>query len=145
MEYQLTVKWGYTKKISGVEWRYVDRRRGERELEGKDSEVVNTRAGMRIKSSTVDKETYRHRDRSTLALPVGHDGRPRRRELSMANSVPSANYQVAVVTPPPMRMGFSWPISLPWLEFQKGCCSRESVVDLDANSFQMHVSKMLTQ
>ncbi|PFH57204.1 hypothetical protein XA68_15384 [Ophiocordyceps unilateralis] len=77
-------------------------------LTGKESQVIHN--GKHLKSSTVGKDTNRHRDRPMLGQMVR--GTP-----------PGA--EIAVCTPQPVPMEFEWPSSLRWFRFQKNLSYRE--------------------
>ncbi|KAM5347341.1 hypothetical protein ACJ41O_010346 [Fusarium nematophilum] len=64
LEYKLK-KWEMSKNIDGRTWKFIDYNITKRKREGKESEVI--RSGKRVKQSTVDKETARHRDASIFA------------------------------------------------------------------------------
>ncbi|PHH88492.1 hypothetical protein CDD83_7458 [Cordyceps sp. RAO-2017] len=80
LEYQLK-KWKFKKNLDKSAWLYVGSRIEKRKREGKESEVIY--CGKRLKPSTVDKETDRHRDRSIMARLApreskhGHNDGPR--------------------------------------------------------------------
>ncbi|KAM5381194.1 hypothetical protein ACJZ2D_003110 [Fusarium nematophilum] len=88
LEYKLK-QWNISKNIDGDLWRSIDRCIGKRKRQGKESDVFH--CGKRVKQSTIDKETYRHRDKSIIAPDL-----PR----SPPESFPISN-QIVVCTPQP--------------------------------------------
>ncbi|KAK3365826.1 hypothetical protein B0T24DRAFT_597583 [Lasiosphaeria ovina] len=72
LEYRLKL-WNFKKNADERTWLYIENRVGKRKRDGKDSEVIF--CGKRMKTSTVEKETYRHRG-LTFAL---HFSSPRLR------------------------------------------------------------------
>ncbi|KAM5365302.1 hypothetical protein ACJZ2D_011085 [Fusarium nematophilum] len=105
LEYKLK-KWEMSKNIDGRTWKFIDYNITKRKREGKESEVI--RSGKRVKQSTVDKETARHRDASIFAQLLPASPPP----VSLSAT------QLAVCTPAPFPMEFEWPSTLPWLTFQ---------------------------
>ncbi|KAM6513804.1 hypothetical protein FALCPG4_015017 [Fusarium falciforme] len=59
-------KWKMSKNIDKKAWKSIDHAITKRKRQGKDSEVIH--CGKRVKQSTIDKETNRHRDASIFAL-----------------------------------------------------------------------------
>ncbi|RKK83895.1 hypothetical protein BFJ68_g17397 [Fusarium oxysporum] len=64
LEYKLK-EWKMSKNIDDKAWKSIDHAITKRKRQGKDSEVIH--CGKRLKQSTVDKETNRHRDVSIFA------------------------------------------------------------------------------
>lgn len=80
LEYKLK-QWAFRRNIDKDTWITIDRRITKRKREGKDTEVIH--CGKRLKPSTVEKETNRHRHKTIFAqLGPG-------RCLSLAISTPS--------------------------------------------------------
>ncbi|KAM5369404.1 hypothetical protein ACJZ2D_009018 [Fusarium nematophilum] len=104
VEYKLK-QWTMSKNIDGAAWKSIGHVITKRKLQGKDSEVIHS--GKRLKQSTVDKETERHRDVRFVA----------RFEASPPPLSP-ASTQIVICTPPSLPMEFEWPDTLPWLKFQ---------------------------
>ncbi|KAK4231341.1 ankyrin repeat-containing domain protein [Podospora fimiseda] len=104
LEYQLKL-WGFKRNIDKETWPYIDNRIQKRKRENKDSEVVF--GPKRIKVSTVQKETRRHRDMTVLAriAPPPSPQSPKDADIS-------------ICTPQLFPMEFVWPTSLPWLRFE---------------------------
>ncbi|KAL5586212.1 hypothetical protein FOBRF1_016082 [Fusarium oxysporum] len=111
LEYKLK-KWKMSKNIDDKAWESIDQTITKRKRQGKDSEVIH--CGKRVKQSTVDKETYRHRDMSIFARSA--PGMWRNTE-SLPPLSPTTT-QLVVCTPPPYSMEFEWPSTLPWFNFQ---------------------------
>ncbi|KAI0416361.1 ankyrin repeat-containing domain protein [Xylaria grammica] len=101
-------KWGFEKNINKATWKFLTSILGKRSREGKKSEVIH--CGRRVKQSTINKETNRHRDNPTF--------RPHVPPQSPPPIFPGS--QVAVCTPPPHSMEFDWLGGLPWQEFING-------------------------
>ncbi|KAI1329516.1 ankyrin repeat-containing domain protein [Xylariaceae sp. FL0255] len=108
LEYKLK-KWKFRKNIDKKTWISIGHIIAKRKLDYKESEVIHS--GKRVKSETVDKETDRHRDKSTN-WPLTSRRSPS--PLIWAES------QVTVCTPQPLPMEFEWPKTLPWLLFSSG-------------------------
>lgn len=64
LEYKLK-QWGFRRNIDKHTWAFIDHAIAKRKREGKESQVIY--CGKRLKPSTVERETSRHRDRSILA------------------------------------------------------------------------------
>ncbi|KAH8883779.1 hypothetical protein GQ53DRAFT_663187, partial [Thozetella sp. PMI_491] len=64
LEYKLK-QWRFQKNIDKATWIELDRRIAKRKREGKNSQVIH--CGKRMKQSTVERETNRHRDISIFA------------------------------------------------------------------------------
>jgi len=67
LEYQLK-KWEFKKNMDKSTWLYVGHRVEKRKRQQKKSEVIYN--GKRLKPSTIETETERHRDKSTFARLV---------------------------------------------------------------------------
>ncbi|KAH7459204.1 hypothetical protein FOMA001_g20153 [Fusarium oxysporum f. sp. matthiolae] len=101
-----------SKNIDHELWKYIDHVVAKRKRQGKDSEVVH--CGKRLKQSTVDKETNRHRDVSIFArFAPGMC-----RNIESPPPLSPTTTQLVVCTPPPCSMEFEWPSTLPWFNFQ---------------------------
>lgn len=59
VEYKLK-QWEFRRNIDKATWIIIDRKIAKRKQEGKESQVIH--CGKRLKQSTIDKETNRHRD-----------------------------------------------------------------------------------
>ncbi|CCT76134.1 uncharacterized protein FFB20_15648 [Fusarium fujikuroi] len=105
LEYRLK-KWNISKNIDRDSWRHIDKTINKRKQEGKESDVLL--CGKRVKQSTVEKETNRHRDTSITAqrLPEGH-----------IQSVALSD-EIIICTPQAYLNEFEWPESLPWFKFR---------------------------
>ncbi|KAF5673555.1 hypothetical protein FCIRC_8018 [Fusarium circinatum] len=106
LEYRLK-KWNISKKnIDHDSWRFIDQTVNQRKREGKESDVLL--CGKRVKQSTIDKETNRHRDTRVHAqsLPGSH-----------AQSIASSD-QLIICTPQAYLNDFEWPETLPWFKFR---------------------------
>ncbi|KAJ8130538.1 hypothetical protein O1611_g3089 [Lasiodiplodia mahajangana] len=97
--------WKFRKNIDKKTWRSIDCHITRRKYAGKKSEVIL--CGRRMKLETVERETDRHGDRSTLTQFA----------LQRSSPAPLIDDQVAVCTPQPINMEFNWPVTLPWLRF----------------------------
>ncbi|KAM0429233.1 hypothetical protein ACHAPT_006447 [Fusarium lateritium] len=64
LDYQLK-NWGISKKIDKKTWQHIDRKIKKRKREGKESEVIH--CGKRMKPSTINKATNRHRETGIFA------------------------------------------------------------------------------
>lgn len=64
LEYKLK-SWGFRRNIDRETWVSIDHTIAKRKRMGKDSEVIFS--GKRLKQSTVERETNRHRDRTIFA------------------------------------------------------------------------------
>ncbi|KAL6862834.1 hypothetical protein ACO1O0_003072 [Amphichorda felina] len=64
LEYKLK-QWAFRRNIDKDTWIIIDRRITKRKREGKDTEVIH--CGKRLKPSTVEKETNRHRHKTIFA------------------------------------------------------------------------------
>ncbi|KAH7150362.1 ankyrin repeat-containing domain protein [Dactylonectria estremocensis] len=106
LEYKLK-QWEFRRNIDRAAWIAIDRKIAKRKLEGKESQVIHR--GKRLKQSTIDKETNRHRD---IFIPYANP------PPTPLPSTPT-EAQLVVCTPQPLPMEFSWPSTLPWLKFQK--------------------------
>ncbi|KAM5354746.1 hypothetical protein ACJ41O_001393 [Fusarium nematophilum] len=73
VEYKLK-QWTMSKNIDGAAWKSIGHVITKRKLQGKDSEVIHS--GKRLKQSTVDKETERHRDTVQLLANSRRDSIP---------------------------------------------------------------------
>ncbi|KAH8736363.1 ankyrin repeat-containing domain protein [Ilyonectria robusta] len=104
VEYKLK-QWEFRRNIDKATWIIIDRKIAKRKQEGKESQVIH--CGKRLKQSTIDKETNRHRDIATGNQP-----------LSPLPTTPAETHLV-VCTPPPLAMEFTWPSTLPWFKFQR--------------------------
>ncbi|TQN72911.1 Protein TANC2 [Colletotrichum shisoi] len=108
LEYKLRI-WDIRKRLpktrSEAVWQYTDARLLKREAEGKTSEVIID--GKIVNSAKVRKERSRYQ-RSTLARYTQPIQTPQTPE----------EMRISICTPPPMPMQFSWPKSLPWLQFE---------------------------
>ncbi|KAM0084596.1 hypothetical protein ACKRZS_003165 [Fusarium odoratissimum] len=101
-----------SKNIGGKAWKSIDNAITKRKRQGKDSEVIH--CGKRVKQSTVDKETKRHRDVSIFArFAPGMC-----RNIESPPPLSPTTTQLVVCTPPPCTMEFEWPSTLPWFNFQ---------------------------
>ncbi|KAF5698554.1 ankyrin repeat-containing protein [Fusarium globosum] len=105
LEYRLK-KWNISKNIDRDSWRYIDQTINKRKREGKESDVIL--CGKRVKQSTIEKETNRHRDISTPAQNLSGN-----RVQSAASSD-----QIIICTPQPYVNEFEWPETLPWFKFR---------------------------
>ncbi|KAI0531834.1 ankyrin repeat-containing domain protein [Xylaria digitata] len=104
LEYKLK-QWKFRKNIDKMTWVSIDRHISKRKRDNKKSEVIY--CGKRMKPSTVEKETDRHRDVTIFARLT----QPR------SPSPISADTQVIICTPQPPSVEFQWPGTLPWLKF----------------------------
>ncbi|RBA15872.1 hypothetical protein FPRO05_12093 [Fusarium proliferatum] len=105
LEYRLR-KWNISKNIDRDSWRYIDQTINKRKRQGKESDVIL--CGKRVKQSTIEKETNRHRDISIPAKNL-----PGSRVQSTASSD-----QIIICTPQPYLNEFEWPETLPWFKFR---------------------------
>ncbi|SCV57763.1 uncharacterized protein FFB14_15310 [Fusarium fujikuroi] len=105
LEYRLK-KWNISKNIDRDSWRHIDQTISKRKRDGKDSDVLL--CGKRVKQSTIEKETNRHRDTSITAhrLPEGH-----------VQSVALSD-EIIICTPQAYLNEFEWPESLPWFKLR---------------------------
>ncbi|CVL12472.1 uncharacterized protein FPRN_15068 [Fusarium proliferatum] len=105
LEYRLK-KWNISKNIDRESWKYIDKTINKRKLEGKESDVLL--CGKRVKQSTIEKETNRHRDTSIAAqrLPGAH-----------VQSIASSD-EIIICTPQAYLNEFEWPETLPWFKFR---------------------------
>ncbi|KAF4490351.1 Ankyrin repeat-containing domain [Fusarium agapanthi] len=105
LEYRLK-KWNIFKNIDRDSWKYIDQKINKRKLEGKESDVLLS--GKRVKQSTIENETYRHRDKSIPAqiLPESH-----------VQSI-ALSHQLIICTPQAYLNEFEWPETLPWFKFR---------------------------
>ncbi|KAI1739817.1 ankyrin repeat-containing domain protein [Xylaria scruposa] len=97
--------WNFRKNIDKKTWKSIDCHIAKRKYAGKKSEVIL--CGRRIKLETVERETDRNGDKSTLAQLA----------LQRSSPAPLIDDQVIVCTPQPINMEFNWPVTLPWLRF----------------------------
>ncbi|KAF5658857.1 hypothetical protein FDENT_14032 [Fusarium denticulatum] len=99
-------KWNILKYIDRDSWKYIDQTINKRKWEGKESDVLL--CGKRVKQSTIENETNRHRDTSIPAqnLPGSH-----------VQSIASSD-QLIICTPQPYLNEFEWPETLPWFKFR---------------------------
>ncbi|KAK4463763.1 ankyrin repeat-containing domain protein [Cladorrhinum samala] len=104
LEYRLKL-WKFKRNIDKKNWPYIDNRINKRTQAGKASEVIY--CGRRVKASTVNKETNRHRD-ITFSAQIAPPPSPQSPK----------DVQISICTPQPFPLEFVWPSSLPWLQFQ---------------------------
>ncbi|KAH7191402.1 hypothetical protein BKA60DRAFT_626203 [Fusarium oxysporum] len=99
-------KWKISKKIDCDSWKYIDQTINKRKLEGKESDVLLS--GKRVKQSTIEKETYRHHDKSIPAriLPESHI-----QSITLSD-------QLIICTPQAYVNELEWPETLPWFKFR---------------------------
>ncbi|KAF5714106.1 Sex-determining fem-1 [Fusarium mundagurra] len=105
LEYRLK-KWNISKNIDRDSWRYIDQTINKRKREGKESDVLL--CGKRVKQSTIEKETNRHRDERIPAQTLAE---------SIVQSIASSD-QLIICTPQAYQNEFEWPETLPWFKFR---------------------------
>ncbi|KAF5576725.1 Sex-determining fem-1 [Fusarium pseudoanthophilum] len=105
LEYRLK-KWNILKNIDRDSWKHIDKTITKRKLEGKESDVLLS--GKRVKRSTIEKETNRHRNTIIAA-----------QNLPGSRAQPTASSdQIIICTPQPYINEFEWPETLPWFKFR---------------------------
>ncbi|CZR49514.1 uncharacterized protein FPRO_15873 [Fusarium proliferatum ET1] len=105
LEYRLK-KWNISKNIDRDTWRYIDQTINKRKREGNESDVIL--CGKRVKQSTIEKETNRHRDISMPAQNLSG---------SCVQSTTLSD-QIIICTPQPYLNEIEWPTTLPWFKFR---------------------------
>ncbi|KAF7557939.1 hypothetical protein G7Z17_g302 [Cylindrodendrum hubeiense] len=101
LEYQLK-KWNFKKNMDESAWLYVAHQLKKRKA--RESEVIYN--GKRLKLSTIENETERHRDRAPFA------------PFAPGESKNVHKTEIAICTPQALPMEFVWPETLPWFQFQ---------------------------
>ncbi|KPM40877.1 hypothetical protein AK830_g5729 [Neonectria ditissima] len=134
LEYKLK-KWEFRRNVDKETWASIDRKVSRRKRKGKESQVIHY--GKRLKSSTIEKETNRHRDMANSSHPTFRLPYP---------SVHSPyNMNVDVCTPLALPMEFNaWPSTLPWFKFQAthfATSISENLEDSRLDARKTHVSQ----
>ncbi|KAK3987852.1 ankyrin repeat-containing domain protein [Cladorrhinum sp. PSN332] len=122
LEYRLKL-WNLKRNLDKQTWQYVDNRINKRKKAGKDSDVYY--CGRRVEASTVKKETNRNREVTFSAqrAPPTSPATPTDVQISictpeLTTTVSPVDTPISICTQTSSRV-FTWPASLPWLQFQK--------------------------
>ncbi|KAI0888704.1 ankyrin [Annulohypoxylon maeteangense] len=104
-------QWGFCKKLSSKDWRYINHAIQNRKSQGKDSTVVLS--GIRFTSEGVKKQTNRHKSVSLYnKLNPPRSPEPPDEDIPLYICTPRATSPDVV----PYR---EWPRKLPWIQFNE--------------------------